>query len=111
MSLKVISFKNGRIAPDWNPASFEIHDEYYVLEGAHAIIADQCITCHNGDYNNTPNTCVILVGLRRSMTCRAGKDGVVVRVGMTVCTLIPRAFMCTAVDREKLLVMITVFCR
>jgi len=44
--------------PDWNPASFDIHDEYYVLEGAHAIIADQCITCHNGDYNNTPNTCV-----------------------------------------------------
>lgn len=44
--------------PDWNPASFDIHDQYYVLEGAHALIADQCITCHNGDYNNTPSTCV-----------------------------------------------------
>ncbi|MBK9104520.1 MAG: hypothetical protein IPL92_08105 [Saprospiraceae bacterium] len=44
--------------PDWNPASFDIHDQYYVLSGAHAIIADQCVTCHNGDYNNTPNTCV-----------------------------------------------------
>jgi hypothetical protein len=45
-------------APDWNPASFAIHDDYYVLEGAHAAIADQCVTCHNGNYNNTPNTCV-----------------------------------------------------
>lgn len=45
-------------APDWNPASFGIHNDYYVLSGAHALIADQCISCHNGDYNNTPNTCV-----------------------------------------------------
>ncbi len=45
-------------APDWNPASFGIHNQYYVLNGAHATIADQCVTCHNGDYNNTPNTCV-----------------------------------------------------
>ena len=44
--------------PDWNPATFDIHDQYYVLSGAHAIIADQCVTCHNGDYNNTPSTCV-----------------------------------------------------
>ena len=43
--------------PDWNPASFDIHNQYYVLAGAHAAIADQCVTCHNGDYNNTPNTC------------------------------------------------------
>lgn len=43
--------------PDWNPASFAIHNQYYVLEGAHAAIANQCATCHNGDYNNTPNTC------------------------------------------------------
>ncbi len=43
--------------PDWMPASFDIHDNYYQLNGAHAIIADQCVTCHNGDYNNTPNTC------------------------------------------------------
>ncbi len=44
--------------PDWAPATFAIHNQYYVLAGAHALIADQCITCHNGDYNNTPNTCV-----------------------------------------------------
>ncbi|HJW29464.1 MAG TPA: hypothetical protein VJ508_09440, partial [Saprospiraceae bacterium] len=35
-----------------------IHNQYYALNGAHALIADQCVTCHNGDYNNTPNTCV-----------------------------------------------------
>jgi hypothetical protein len=44
-------------APDWNPAAFPIHNDYYTLSGAHALIADQCVNCHNGDYNNTPNTC------------------------------------------------------
>ena len=43
--------------PDWNPATFDVHDEYYVLNGAHAAIANDCAACHNGDYNNTPNTC------------------------------------------------------
>lgn len=42
---------------DWNPATFDIHDNYYVLAGAHIAIANDCSTCHNGDYNNTPNTC------------------------------------------------------
>ncbi|KAA3641677.1 MAG: hypothetical protein DWQ02_00155, partial [Bacteroidetes bacterium] len=44
--------------PEWMPASFDIHDEFYTLEGAHAIIANDCAACHNGDYVNTPNTCV-----------------------------------------------------
>ena len=44
--------------PNWNPATFSVHNQYYELLGAHAIIANQCATCHNGDYNNTPNTCV-----------------------------------------------------
>lgn len=44
--------------PDWKPATFSIHNEFYVLQGAHAAIAGNCETCHNGDYNNTPNTCV-----------------------------------------------------
>ena len=44
--------------PDWMPASFDIHDDYYELQGAHALIADDCVACHNGDYVNTPNTCV-----------------------------------------------------
>ncbi|MEO1257383.1 MAG: hypothetical protein AAFZ15_01255 [Bacteroidota bacterium] len=44
--------------PDWEPAAFPIHDNYWVLDGAHLAIADDCVDCHNGDYNNTPNTCV-----------------------------------------------------
>jgi hypothetical protein len=43
---------------DWKPAAFDIHDAYYELKGAHAVIASQCVDCHNGDYNNTPNECV-----------------------------------------------------
>jgi len=44
--------------PDWMPATFANHDDYYQLNGAHAMIANNCATCHNGDYNNTPDTCV-----------------------------------------------------
>jgi len=44
-------------APDWAPATFAIHNDYYPLNGAHAAIANDCVACHNGDYNNTPNTC------------------------------------------------------
>jgi hypothetical protein len=42
--------------PDWSPATFN-HNDYYVLNGAHAAIANDCAACHTGDYNNTPNTC------------------------------------------------------
>ncbi|NNF36947.1 MAG: hypothetical protein HKN68_22785, partial [Saprospiraceae bacterium] len=44
--------------PDWMPASFDVHDDYYVLEGAHAMIAGDCVSCHNGDYLDTPTDCV-----------------------------------------------------
>ncbi len=44
--------------PDWSPAEFDVHNNYYVLQGAHAAIANECASCHNGNYNNTPNTCV-----------------------------------------------------
>jgi hypothetical protein len=44
-------------APGWEPATFPIHNNYYALNGAHAAIANDCATCHNGNYNNTPNTC------------------------------------------------------
>jgi hypothetical protein len=44
--------------PDWMPATFPIHNDYYPLLGAHANIANDCAACHNGNYNNTPNTCV-----------------------------------------------------
>ena len=43
--------------PDWMPARFDIHDQFYRLNGVHAAIANDCVACHNGDYNNTPNTC------------------------------------------------------
>jgi len=43
--------------PDWVPASFDVHNDFYMLNGAHALIANDCASCHNGDYNNTPNTC------------------------------------------------------
>ncbi len=41
----------------WAPATFAIHSNYYALNGAHALIANECATCHKGNYNNTPNTC------------------------------------------------------
>jgi hypothetical protein len=44
--------------PNWTPATFPIHNNYYVLAGAHVAIANQCVLCHNGNYNSTPNTCV-----------------------------------------------------
>lgn len=44
--------------PGWTPASFDIHNNFYVLEGAHALIATECLTCHTTGYVNTPNTCV-----------------------------------------------------
>lgn len=43
--------------PDWNPAQFPNHNDFYVLEGAHAVIANNCFECHEGNYNSTPNTC------------------------------------------------------
>lgn len=43
--------------PNWQPALFPIHNNFYELIGAHANISD-CNACHNGDYNNTPNTCI-----------------------------------------------------
>lgn len=42
---------------NWQPALFPIHNNYYQLLGAHSSISDNCISCHNNDYNNTPNTC------------------------------------------------------
>jgi len=43
--------------PGWQPASFPIHDQYYALLGAHLENENNCVACHNGDYNNTPNQC------------------------------------------------------
>jgi hypothetical protein len=41
--------------PGWKPATFAVHDTYYVLQGAHLSVA--CNTCHTSGYPNTPNTC------------------------------------------------------
>lgn len=41
--------------PGWKPASFPTHNNYYVLAGAH--VSQPCASCHNGNYNSTPNTC------------------------------------------------------
>jgi hypothetical protein len=43
--------------PDWEPASFSVHNDFYVLQGAHSSISSDCATCHNGNYNNTPDQC------------------------------------------------------
>ncbi|MBK8627682.1 MAG: hypothetical protein IPN86_19610 [Saprospiraceae bacterium] len=42
--------------PGWSPATFADHNSYYALNGAHALIANDCAACHNGSHNNTPNT-------------------------------------------------------
>jgi nitrate/TMAO reductase-like tetraheme cytochrome c subunit len=43
--------------PDWQPASFPVHSEFYALAGAHATIANDCAVCHNGNYTTTEITC------------------------------------------------------
>ncbi|WP_430932232.1 hypothetical protein [Saccharicrinis sp. 156] len=43
--------------PGWDPASFPNHNEYHALNGAHAVVSADCYLCHQGDYNNTPNSC------------------------------------------------------
>lgn len=42
-------------APGWAPATFPIHNNYWVLNGAHT--GASCADCHNGNYTNTPNAC------------------------------------------------------
>lgn len=43
--------------PNWEPATFPIHNQFFELIGAHANITN-CSDCHNGNFNNTPNTCI-----------------------------------------------------
>lgn len=42
---------------NWQPATFPIHNQYYALSGAHAALANNCASCHSGNYTSTPNTC------------------------------------------------------
>jgi hypothetical protein len=41
--------------PNWMPATFADHDNYYVLRGAHKQVS--CSECHNATFTNTPTTC------------------------------------------------------
>ncbi len=43
-------------SPDWTPATFPIHNQYFELLGAHANITN-CSDCHNGNYTTTSNLC------------------------------------------------------
>ncbi|MCK9209800.1 MAG: hypothetical protein M0P61_03070 [Ignavibacteriaceae bacterium] len=43
--------------PGWKPASFSIHDKYYVIQGAHIAIKNNCKSCHVLSYANTPTLC------------------------------------------------------
>ena len=43
--------------PDWQPASFAVHNDFYLIEGAHTAIANDCSSCHSGNYNNTGDLC------------------------------------------------------
>ncbi|MEI6885930.1 MAG: hypothetical protein WCO02_15665 [Bacteroidota bacterium] len=42
--------------PGWTPATFPIHNNYYVLAGAH--ITRPCTDCHTGNYTSAPTTCI-----------------------------------------------------
>ena len=41
----------------WTPANFD-HDAIFQLNGAHAIIANECIQCHADGFANTPSQCI-----------------------------------------------------
>ncbi|MGE5424047.1 MAG: hypothetical protein ACM3N9_01715 [Syntrophothermus sp.] len=43
--------------PGWKPATFSIHNNYWVITGAHSAFANDCNRCHSGGYSNTPGTC------------------------------------------------------
>ncbi|PLX03779.1 MAG: hypothetical protein C0595_05790 [Marinilabiliales bacterium] len=43
--------------PGWAPTTFD-HTEFYPLTGAHTDPSVDCNSCHNGNYENTPNECV-----------------------------------------------------
>jgi hypothetical protein len=44
-------------SPGWEPALIPNHQDFFVLNGAHARIAENCFLCHQGNYTQTPNTC------------------------------------------------------
>jgi len=44
------------VSPNWIPARFDLHNQYYSLEGAHSNLS--CSICHKDNYNtNLPTNC------------------------------------------------------
>ena len=43
--------------PGWHLQHFQYHNQFFELLGAHLNITN-CDDCHNGNFNNTPNTCI-----------------------------------------------------
>jgi hypothetical protein len=43
--------------PNWKPALFPQHNQYFELLGRHLEIATDCDACHSGNYMTTPNIC------------------------------------------------------
>lgn len=43
---------------DWQPALFPQHYQVYQLLGRHSEIANDCASCHSGNYTTTQNQCV-----------------------------------------------------
>ena len=43
--------------PDWKPALFPVHNQYFELLGRHLEVANDCASCHNGNYTTTSNLC------------------------------------------------------
>jgi len=41
----------------WKPATMPNHDNYFVLNGAHKTIANECTQCHVGNYADAPTQC------------------------------------------------------
>jgi hypothetical protein len=44
-------------SPGWSPAIMGNHDDFYVLNGAHKTIANDCTKCHEGNYADAPTIC------------------------------------------------------
>lgn len=44
--------------PDWKPAQFPIHNNFFALTGKHNVIRNDCFSCHKGSYFNTPRECL-----------------------------------------------------
>lgn len=55
LELSVICEDCHTTEPGWSPASFDVHDEYYPLTGAH--ISTSCALCHIDGYSGTPDYC------------------------------------------------------